>query len=435
MPPPVSSLSFQSLKAKPIQGDFPVPGDKSMSHRGLILGALGTKPLHLQNLNPGEDVFCTLRALQALGVSFQILSPTEVLLNPIYPLEKPSSSLDCGNSGTTARLLMGLLCRQPFETRLIGDASLCKRPMKRVLKPLEQLGCVFEEKDHLPLTIYPAGAPQELERSYALEVPSAQVKSAYLLAGLLTPGVTRLYESIPTRPHTEELLTAWGFPFRYLSGQGMEVSTLDSQTLQIPESYTIPGDPSSAAFGIVAALLLPQSQLVIHSLLESPFRLKFLDVLEQMGAQFVKTSQELGLTLQVIASPLKAVEVEASLSPALIDEIPILAVAASFATGVSVFKGLSELRLKESNRLEGTCDLLKAFGKESWVEGDDLFVKGSLSTPPASKPLHINPHNDHRMAMCAAILALLTQGPVEIQNAQTIHTSFPGFEAWIRGQL
>lgn len=401
-----------------LSGRFDIPGDKSFSHRALILGALRKSPTYLKNLNDGEDVQKTLQALVALGCKWE----NDTLTAPLKFQQSPY--LDMGNSGTSARLLMGLLCKQPFISHLTGDSSLSRRPMRRVIDLLRFLGgCIQGET--LPLTILPCG--KQYKRHITIDIPSAQVKSAVLIASLLTPGETVVEEAYLTRPHTEELLKQWDFPFtqkgRLMKIQGIYTGHMDSL------EYTVPGDPSAAAFGLVAALICPHSAITVHNVALCPYRRRYLNVLESMGARFIYK----GCSVTAVSSPLKGVHIASDLAPSLIDEYPILAMAAAHAEGVTWFRGVQELRYKESNRLQAIYEGLRQFGVDVDVIGDDLRIEGK--TFKNTHAITIDPQLDHRIAMSFAIFGLSVMNELTILNTETIDTSFKKFPAWLAGLM
>ncbi|MBI1953983.1 MAG: 3-phosphoshikimate 1-carboxyvinyltransferase [Proteobacteria bacterium] len=408
-----------------------LPGDKSLSHRLIILGSLSKGQTVIENLNNGEDVLSTINCLRQLGISIQQNSNQYIIHNKEGELfKKPESSLDCGNSGTTARLLIGLLCSYPFKTTLIGDESLSKRPMKRVIEPLEKMGACFKG-DTLPLTICENNKGLQA-LTYDIPIASAQIKSALLLAALRAQGITTLKECMPTRNHTEKLFPLFGADIQV---EGLEIQCKGQQNLKAPSFVLkVPADPSSAAFLIAAALLRPTS-LEIKNVLWNPRRCRFIEVLKAMGAKIETVSEtkqgfvEPTVTIKVYESDLKGVETPSHWSADLIDEYPILAVVAACAQGISRFYGLSELKYKESNRLSLIQKGLRSVGIEVDLIGDDLVIKGKEGSLQGG--LTLDPHLDHRIAMAFKVLSLRCQNPLYLTNEEIIKTSFPQFSSLI----
>lgn len=414
-------------------GEFDIPGDKSFSHRAVILGSIFPGTLSIQGSNLGEDVSCTITALQTLGKRIEHYHD-ELFIegNPAWKMLDKPVTLWMGNSGTSARLLLGLLASYPGGVLMKGDASLSMRPMKRVLDPLRIMGvkaehvCSLEGSENvtlsnnetLPISI--AGANQLVPLSYTIPIPSAQIKSALLLAGLFTKGKTILKEQWQTRTHTEDLLRKFGYPIMVNANNVIELEGFAFPKTK-PRTLQVPKDPSLAAFFIVGALLIPNSSIMINNILDDPFRLSFLDILKKMGGSIHKA----GSTIFAKASCLEGVCVDPDMAPSLIDEYPILFIAASLAKGISCFKGLKELRHKESNRLEGMRNLLQKCGVHAWIKDDSMYVEGNPNLL-FSPTLTIDPEQDHRVAMSFAILGACIQG-ITLVNSDCINTSFPGF--------
>ena len=406
-------------------GKVRMPGDKSISHRALILGAMAEGTTGIEGLAPGQDVRSTWRCLLALGVPITSRGNRVTLKGLGWRgLKEPRVALDAENSGTTMRLLMGVLAGNPILTELTGDDSLRRRPMERVAQPLNLMGATITMKNgRAPVTIR-GGALKGID--YVSPVASAQVKSAVLLAGLLATGKTSFTEPVLSRDHTERMLPLFGIsPER----EGFKVTVTGGLYLAGAQVF-VPGDASSAAFWVVAASLLQGSDLHIVEVGANPTRIGFLDVLARMGAAVrrrdtapVKEGGEPLADLLVRPAALTAVEVAAEEVPGLIDEVPILALAASRAQGVSRFRGLSELRHKESDRLAGIAALLTAFGADARVEGDDLVVTG----PCRLKAARVDSGGDHRMAMTALVAGALAEGETTVERAECVDISYPMF--------
>jgi 3-phosphoshikimate 1-carboxyvinyltransferase len=415
-----------------LNGRIAAPGDKSISHRALMFGALAIGETRITGLLTGEDVLRTAAAMCALGaeVSHDPDGLWRVAGRGIGGLTEPADVLDMGNSGTAARLLCGILASHPLFSVMTGDASLRGRPMRRVIDPLTATGATFTAREggRLPMAI--VGARDALPLDYRVPVPSAQVKSAVLLAGLNAPGTTRVEEPEATRDHTENMLRHFGATVSVeVSGAG-RIITLQGQPELQAADVTVPGDPSSAAFPLVAALLVPGSTVMIPAVGLNPLRTGLLLCLEEMGARIVilnrrtEGGEPVG-DLEITGGPLRAVDVPGERAPSMIDEYPILAVAAACATGVTRLRGLKELRVKESDRLAATAALLSVNGAKVEIEGDDLIIH-CTGAPPAGGGL-VETHMDHRIAMSALVLGSVTASPVTVDDAGFIDTSFPGF--------
>ncbi|PZW47062.1 3-phosphoshikimate 1-carboxyvinyltransferase [Humitalea rosea] len=422
----------------PLTGTIAVPGDKSISHRALMFGALAVGTTRISGLLEGEDVLRTAVAMRALGAEVTQLAPGawEVSGRGVGGLVEPADVLDMGNSGTAARLLCGLLAAHPIFSVMTGDASLRGRPMKRVIDPLSACGARFASRagGRLPLAI--EGAAEPLPLDYRLPVASAQVKSAVLLAGLCARGTTRVVEPEATRDHTENMLRHFGATVRVaIEGHG-RVIELDGQPELIAAPVVVPGDPSSAAFPLVAALLVPGSAIRIGGVGLNPLRTGLFATLLEMGADLTFADERLEGgervgDLLVRAGALRAVDVPAARVPSMVDEFPILAVAAAHAMGISRFRGLGELRVKESDRLAATAALLTANGIRVEIEGDDMLVHGLGGPPPGGG--RVVTHMDHRIAMSALVLGLGARAPVVVDDGAFIETSFPGFSDLMNG--
>ncbi|HEY4249606.1 MAG TPA: 3-phosphoshikimate 1-carboxyvinyltransferase [Roseomonas sp.] len=423
-----------SRPAGPLSGRLKVPGDKSISHRALMFGALAVGETAITGLLEGEDVLRTAAAMRLLGAEVSRLAPGEwrVAGRGIGGLAEPAEVLDMGNSGTAARLLCGLLAGHPVFAVMTGDASLRRRPMRRVTDPLAATGACFRMREGGLLPLAVQGAADPLPLDYTLPVASAQIKSACLLAGLAAPGETRVVEREPTRDHTENMLRHFGATVAVDDTAAGRVIRLAGRPELAAAPVRVPGDPSSAAFPVVAALLVPGSRVVVENLGLNPLRTGLFTTLRAMGARLtvenerVEGGEPVG-DLAVDHGPLRGVEVPARLAPSMIDEYPVLAVLAGFAEGTTRMRGLQELRVKESDRLAATLALLAANGVTARIEGDDLVVEGQAGAVPGGGI--VATHMDHRLAMSALVLGLGAQAPVAVDDAGFIDTSFPGFAA------
>lgn len=437
----MTSAELAPLTARqsgPVQGRARVPGDKSISHRALILGALTVGETTVGGLLEGEDVLHTANAMRALGAHVERIGEQAWRIRGVgvAGFAQPVGPLDFGNSGTGCRLAIGAVAGSPVTVAFVGDESLRSRPMRRVLDPLEKMGArVLEVADggRLPLTI--RGAADPIPIVYEPPVASAQLKSAVLLAGLAAPGETTVIEAEATRDHTERLLKHFGAKITSKShGEHGRRIVLKGQPELEAANVLVPADPSSAAFPLVAALLVPNSELVLEAVMTNPLRTGLLTTLREMGAsiEVVDKRDDGGeeiADLRVRSSALKGVEVPAERAPAMIDEYPILAVAASFAEGVTRLRGLQELRVKESDRLAATTDMLRANGIAAEIEGNDLIVQGKGRPAGGAE---VKTHMDHRIAMSALVMGLASENPVGIDDGAFIATSFPGFVELMR---
>ncbi len=428
-----SSTPLTARRGAPLRGRLRAPGDKSISHRALILGAMTVGETAVSGLLEGEDVLRTAAAMRALGAKVERGGDGIWRIRGVGVggFAAPAGVLDFGNSGTGVRLALGALAGSPVSATFDGDASLRKRPMQRVLDPLAKMGARVLEvapDGRLPLTLQGARDPMPIV--YEPPVPSAQLKSAVLLAGLAAPGETTVIEAQATRDHTERMLKHFGAKLTSKpSGEHGRRITLQGQPELEPAPVTVPADPSSAAFPLVAALIVPESDVILEAVMTNPLRTGLYATLREMGAQIetLETRDDGGeevADLRVRAGALKGVEVPAERAPSMIDEYPILAVAASFAEGVTRMKGLQELRVKESDRLAATADMLRANGVEVAIEGDDLIVQGKARPAGGGE---VTTHMDHRIAMAALVLGLAADNPVRIDDSGFIATSFPGF--------
>ena len=430
------------LKARapgaPLVGRLAVPGDKSISHRALMFGALAVGTTEITGLLEGEDVLRTAAAMRALGAEVEKTGPGawRVSGRGVGGLVEPADVLDMGNSGTAARLLLGLLAGHPLFAVMTGDASLRRRPMKRVTDPLSATGASFwtREGGRLPLAV--RGATDPLPLDYVVPVPSAQVKSACLLAGLCAPGTTRVVEKEPTRDHTENMLRHFGATVSVEDTPEGRVVLLEGQPELVAAPVLVPGDPSSAAFPIVAALLVPGSRVVVANVGLNLLRTGLFTTLREMGAALrienerIAGGEPVGDVVAEYAE-LSGVTVPPGRAPSMIDEYPVLAVAAAAARGTTRMRGLAELRVKESDRLSATAALLAANGIRAEIEGDDLIVHGTAGAIPGGGT--VETHMDHRLAMSALVMGLAARSPVAVDDAAFIDTSFPGFATLMNG--
>ena len=430
-----------SRPARPFTGAAAVPGDKSISHRALILGALAVGETQIAGLLASADVFATVAAVKALGAQAEQGKNGDwrVYGRGVGGLAEPQGVLDMGNSGTAARLLIGVVATHPFTATFAGDKSLSVRPMERVMTPLRQMGAQFTTRSGgcLPITI--TGAPSPVPIVYELPVASAQIKSAVLLAGLNTPGRTTVIEPQPTRDHTERMLGHFGTEVVIMvkpGAPGAKEITLTGQPELTGAEVRVPGDISSAAFPLVAALLVPDSKITLTGVGVNPLRSGLIETLREMGAAIsIDNPRNEGgepvADLTVVTSGLKGVTVSGARAPRMIDEYPILAVAAAYAQGVTRLEGLAELRVKESDRLDAIVRGLTAAGIEVEASDDALTVKGGGGPPPGGA--RIEARLDHRIAMAFLVLGMVAEAPVEIDDATTIDTSFPGFADLMNG--
>ncbi len=425
----------QPLTASPsarLSGRIAVPGDKSISHRALILGALATGTTRIAGLLEAEDVIATAKAVAALGAEVE-WSNGEVAVKGqgVGGLRAPSAALDFGNSGTGSRLMLGVVAGHDMQVELTGDASLRRRPMGRVLAPLAAMGLQTDaDEDHATLPLVVRGTVDLLPIIYDLPVPSAQIKSAVLLAGLHAPGRTTVVEPLAARDHTERMLGYFGAELRAEDrGAGARAITICGDAELHCARVVVPGDPSSAAFIIAAALIAPGSDIVIENVLLNPTRSGFIETLREMGAdiEVLDRRDEGGEPvgdLRVKSSALKGVRVPPDRAPSMIDEYPILACLAAFAEGETEMQGLAELKVKESDRLAATVAGLAACGVVARIVGDDLVVEGRGEVKGGGL---VETQMDHRIAMAFLTLGIGARSPVTIDDAGMIGTSFPDF--------
>ena len=417
----------------PLAGTIRVPGDKSISHRALMLGALAVGRTEITGLLEGEDVLATATAMNALAATVAPAGDSRWTVDGIGvgALAEPEDVLDLGNSGTGARLLLGMLATHPVTAFVTGDASLRQRPMSRVVEPLSRFGAHFltREGSRLPLAV--TGAANPLPIDYRLPVPSAQVKSAVLFAGLNTAGTTTVVEPQPTRDHTERMLRHFGATITSEpdEGGGHRI-TLEGLPELAAAPIRVPGDPSSAAFPLIAALIIPGSEVTVEGVGINPLRSGLLECLHEMGADIAVLNRrgeggEPIADIRARSGTLWGADIPAVRAPRMIDEYPILAVAAACARGRTVMRGLAELRFKESDRLAAIAAGLDGCGVQVAVDGDDLIIDGA-NGPPEGGAL-IETQLDHRIAMAFLVLGLAARNPVHIDDAAPIATSFPDF--------
>lgn len=424
----------------PLSGRVRVPGDKSISHRSLIFGLLAIGETRIAGLLEGDDVMRTAEAARALGAMVHHDGPGAWRVQGVGVggLREPAGVLDFGNAGTGSRLMMGVCGAHPITTTFDGDASLRKRPMRRILDPLELMGASVvsqREGGRVPLTI--RGPKEAVPIIYRPPVASAQIKSAVLLAGLAAPGETTVIESEATRDHTEKMLAHFGAEVSVSpEGEHGRRIVLKGQPELQAQPIVVPADPSSAAFPLVAALVVPGSDLIIESVMTNPLRSGLLTTLREMGADITIESEsneggESVATLRVRASGLRGVTVPPERAPSLIDEYPVLAVAAAFATGTTRMRGLQELRVKESDRLAAVAAGLEAAGVTCHIDGDDLVVEGCSGNVAGGGV--VATHLDHRIAMSFLVMGLATREPIQVDDGAMIATSFPSFVPLMTG--
>lgn len=421
---------LSTIRAATLKGVIRVPGDKSISHRALMFGALATGTTRISGLLEGEDVINTAHAITALGAPAAKEGSTWVVKGRgVGGLAEPDAPIDFGNSGTGTRLMMGVIAGQPITVTMTGDASLSKRPMRRVLGPLKEMGLeIVDDRETLPLTL--KGSDALVPIVYELPVPSAQVKSAILLAGLHAAGETTVIEREPTRDHTERMLRFFGADIRTQMKDGKTHITVKGDAELKGRNVVVPGDPSSAAFLICAALLVPGSDVTVEGVLVNETRTGLYTSLQEMGADvsLTNTREEGGEPIADIRarySKLKGVTIPAERAPSMIDEYPVLAAVAAFAQGDTVMHGLAELKVKESDRLAATAAGLQANGVRTTVEGDTLIVHGTGGAVAGGGL--VATHLDHRIAMAFLTMGLASNAPVTVDDTNMIATSFPEF--------
>jgi 3-phosphoshikimate 1-carboxyvinyltransferase len=436
---PNTLTPMTARRSGPLTGRLRVPGDKSISHRSLILGALAVGETRISGLLEGEDVLNTAKAMRALGAEIRRTGDGAWSIHGVGVggFADPAEALDFGNSGTGCRLALGAVGGCPITATFDGDASLRKRPMQRVLDPLARIGArplAAADGGRLPLTL--AGARDPIPIVYEPPVASAQLKSAVLLAGLAAPGETTVVEPEATRDHTERMLAHFGAEVRVAPhGTHGRRITLTGQPELRPAVIRVPADPSSAAFPLVAALITARSDIILEGVMTNPLRTGLMTTLREMGAaiEILAVRNEGGeevADLRVLAASLLGIDVPPERAPSMIDEYPILAVAAAYADGVTRMRGLKELRVKESDRLAATADMLRDNGVAAEIQGDDLIVEGAARPRGGGQ---VATHMDHRIAMSALVMGLASEAPVAVDDASFIATSFPGFVELMRG--
>jgi len=433
-PPLPHTLRFAA--PRPLAGRVTVPGDKSISHRALMLSALAVGTSRVDGLLEGEDVLATATAMRAMGATIERGADGIWTIQGVGVggLLQPAAALDMGNSGTSTRLLMGLVASHAITATFVGDASLSRRPMARVMEPLSRTGADFTASPGGRLPLMVRGICPAVPIEYRLPVASAQVKSAVLLAGLNTPGITRVIEPVPTRDHSERMLRGFGAEIEIeTQPDGTRIISLTGEAALKPQQIVVPGDPSSAAFPTVAALIVPGSEIVIGNVGLNPTRAGLYEVLRAMGADIAFENErtvggEPVADLRVKASTLRGIEVPAMLVPSMVDEFPILFVACALADGRSILRGLDELRVKESDRITLMATGLRAIGATVEELPDGLIIDGTGGEPLAGGAT-VATHLDHRIAMSFAVASLACQMPVTVDDRAPIATSFPDFVA------
>lgn len=424
-------MEFRLSPGGVLQGELRVPGDKSISHRSVMLGAIAEGTSEVRGFLQGEDALATVAALRALGVDIEGPSSGALRVHGVglHGLRAAARPLDMGNSGTSMRLLAGLLAGQPFDSTLIGDASLMRRPMQRVITPLEAMGAAISAGEDGRPPLHVSGGRALHGIHYDLPIASAQVKSALLLAGLYGSGITSVSEPAPTRDHTERMLRGFGCSVRSEQGR---IALEGGQTLR-GCAIEVPADISSAAFFLVAASIAPGSELLLTHVGVNPTRTGVLDILALMGADISRLNpREVGgepvADLLVRAAPLRGIEIPEALVPLAIDEFPVLFVAAACATGRTVLRGARELRVKESDRIASMAEGLTTLGISNEVLDDGLIVEGGEMGGGTIRTFH-----DHRIAMAFSVAALCAGQELRILDCDHVATSFPGFDSLARG--
>ncbi len=422
-------------RATSIAGRVHVPGDKSISHRALMFGALATGRTRISGLLEAEDVLNTAKAVAALGCPARKVGANwEVLGRGVGGLAQPAGNLDFGNSGTGTRLMMGVIAGHDISVRMIGDLSLSRRPMRRVLDPLKTMGArIVDDQQTLPLTL--RGSSRLIPIVYETPVPSAQVKSAVLLAGLAASGATTVIEKEATRDHTERMLRYFGAQISTESRGGKHAITVRGHAELVGRDVTVPGDPSSAAFLAAAAAIVPGGDVTVEGVLVNETRTGFYTTLREMGADvaFLNAREEGGepiADIRVRHAKLVGVRVPPERAPSMIDEYPVLACVAAFASGETRMEGLAELKVKESDRLAATVAGLIANGIAAKVDGDAMIVSGGRGVKGGGT---VVTHMDHRIAMAFLILGLGADAPVTIDDISYVATSFPSFQSLMAG--
>ena len=423
---------MKSISSKKLKGNILIPGDKSISHRLVILSSIAIGKSNIKGILKSDDIMKTIGAMQNFGASIEFKNSFNCSIKGVGlgGLLEPKSALDFGNSGTAARLIMGLSASHPITTLYVGDSSLSIRPMDRVLKPLINFGSNYSlrKDNYLPAIL--KGSDNPIPFSFELEEPSAQIKSAVLLGALNTPGVTKVKDKFNTRDHTERLLELYGANINTVKKRSVREITIKGINELQGIDVSVPGDPSSALFPIIAALICKNSDITVKNVLINPTRDGAYRVLKDMGADIsflnhrIMAAEEV-YDIRVRSSNLKGISIPRKLSPTMIDDYPILAVAASMAKGKTYFKGVNELRFKESDRFSGILNLLEKSGVRADSKKDDIIIYGKSELKEGD--IEIETNLDHRMAMSALVMGLVSKKEVKIDNDETIKTSFPSF--------
>ncbi|AQR75474.1 3-phosphoshikimate 1-carboxyvinyltransferase [Sphingomonas sp. LM7] len=417
----------------PLRGTVTVPGDKSISHRALMFSALAVGESRIEGLLEGEDVLATAAAMRAMGAQIERGGDGVWRVHGVGVggLLQPTSALDMGNSGTSTRLLMGLVASHPITATFTGDASLSGRPMGRVIEPLSRMGADITSSPGGQLPLMVRGINPAVPMEYTLPVASAQVKSAVLLAGLNTPGITRVIEPVPTRDHSERMLRGFGAELTVEDRPNGKIISITGEAELKPQHLIVPGDPSSAGFWMVAGSIVPGSEILIRNVCMNPTRTGLITALKLMGADIAEIdARDVGgeavADLRVRHALLKAIEVPPELAPSMIDEYPILFVAAAFAQGRTVARGAHELRVKESDRIDAMRTALEAAGVHTEEYEDGLAIQGSGGELLPGNA-QVASKLDHRIAMSMTVAALGARGPVTIDDVGPVATSYPDF--------
>ncbi|WP_078553286.1 3-phosphoshikimate 1-carboxyvinyltransferase [Bacillus alkalicellulosilyticus] len=422
--------SVQAVNEKGLNGTLTVPGDKSISHRAVMFGAIAEGITTVEGFLPGEDCLSTISCFQKLGVTIeQNGDKVEIEGKGYEGLQEPQDILDVGNSGTTTRLMMGILATLPFHSVIIGDESIAKRPMSRVTNPLREMGAQIDGRDNGNLTPISIRGGHTKGISYQSKVASAQVKSCILLAGLQSEGETSVTEPHRSRDHTERMLSAFGVPVKR---DGLTTSVRGGQTLTA-QHIVVPGDISSAAFLLVAGSIVPNSKITLENVGVNPTRTGIIDVLQQMGARLEISNQRIVndepvADLTISTSELQGIEISGDIIPRLIDEIPVIALLATQATGTTVIKDAEELKVKETNRIDTVVSQLKKLGASIEATDDGMIIHGKTELHGAN----VSSFGDHRIGMAMAIAGCITKGQVTIENSDAIAVSYPNFFEHLR---
>jgi 3-phosphoshikimate 1-carboxyvinyltransferase len=417
--------SFKAYSCHSLNGSIKVPGDKSISHRSIMLGSIANGVTNVSGFLEGEDSLATLKAFQQMGVQIE-RTGSNIAIRGVgkHGLKSPSEPLDLGNSGTSIRLMLGLLSAQSFNSQLCGDESLSKRPMARVIEPLSMMGALidsYESKPPLSIT----GNQKLSAINYTLPVASAQIKSCLLLAGLYAEGETCIVENSTTRDHTERMLRGFGYPVNTSNGQ---ISLMGGGELHACD-IEVPSDISSAAFFIVAASIAKEADITLNAVNINPTRTGILDILDLMGANITLTDErivagELVADIRVCSAKLRGIDIPQELVPLAIDEFPVIFIAASCATGETLLTGAKELRVKESDRIQVMADGLTILGIKNEVLEDGIRIQGGEFSKQNSV---IKPHHDHRISMSFAIASSRSEYDIKIEGVDNVQTSFPNF--------